>query len=40
VTGDLAVTISELGEADAIFHLAGVVSGAAEADFDLGMQGR
>jgi D-erythronate 2-dehydrogenase len=39
VTGDLAATISELGEADAIFHLAGVVSGAAEADFDLGMHG-
>jgi nucleoside-diphosphate-sugar epimerase len=39
VTGDLAATISELGEADVIFHLAGVVSGAAEADFDLGMHG-
>ena len=26
------------GEADAVFHLAGVVSGAAEADFDLGMR--
>ena len=39
VTGDLAATVSELGEADAIFHLAGVVSGAAEADFDLGMHG-
>jgi D-erythronate 2-dehydrogenase len=38
VTGDLAATVSELGEADAIFHLAGVVSGAAEADFDLGMR--
>jgi nucleoside-diphosphate-sugar epimerase len=39
VTGDLAATTGELGEADAIFHLAGVVSGAAEADFDLGMHG-
>jgi nucleoside-diphosphate-sugar epimerase len=39
VTGDLATVTGELGEADAIFHLAGVVSGAAEADFDLGMRG-
>lgn len=39
VTGDLAATVSGLGEADAVFHLAGVVSGAAEADFDLGMHG-
>jgi nucleoside-diphosphate-sugar epimerase len=39
VTGDLTATASQLGEADAIFHLAGVVSGAAEADFDLGMHG-
>ena len=39
VTGDLAATVGELGEADVIFHLAGVVSGAAEADFDLGMHG-
>ena len=38
VTGDLAGTAAGLGEADAIFHLAGVVSGAAEADFDLGMR--
>ena len=38
VTGDLADVAGELGEADAIFHLAGVVSGAAEADFDLGMR--
>ena len=37
VTGDLAGAADELGDADAIFHLAGVVSGAAEADFDLGM---
>ena len=39
VTGDLPATVSDLGEADVIFHLAGVVSGAAEADFDLGMHG-
>jgi nucleoside-diphosphate-sugar epimerase len=38
VTGDLASVIGDLGEADAVFHLAGVVSGAAEADFDLGMR--
>jgi len=39
VTGDLAASVTGLGEADVIFHLAGVVSGAAEADFDLGMHG-
>jgi D-erythronate 2-dehydrogenase len=39
ITGDLAAIVGQLGEADAIFHLAGVVSGAAEADFDLGMHG-
>ena len=38
-TGDLADIAGGLGEADVIFHLAGVVSGAAEADFDLGMHG-
>jgi nucleoside-diphosphate-sugar epimerase len=38
VTGDLAEAVDELTDADAIFHLAGVVSGAAEADFDLGMR--
>jgi nucleoside-diphosphate-sugar epimerase len=38
VTGDLADAAAGLGDADAIFHLAGVVSGAAEADFDLGMR--
>ena len=37
VTGDLAGAADDLEDADAIFHLAGVVSGAAEADFDLGM---
>jgi nucleoside-diphosphate-sugar epimerase len=39
VTGDLAAVAGDLGPADVIFHLAGVVSGAAEADFDLGMRG-
>lgn len=39
VTGDLAGLAGDLGTADVIFHLAGVVSGAAEADFDLGMRG-
>jgi nucleoside-diphosphate-sugar epimerase len=39
VTGDLAEVAGDLGTADVIFHLAGVVSGAAEADFDLGMRG-
>ena len=39
VTGDLAGIAGDLGPADVIFHLAGVVSGAAEADFDLGMRG-
>jgi nucleoside-diphosphate-sugar epimerase len=39
VTGDLADVASHLGPADVIFHLAGVVSGAAEADFDLGLRG-
>jgi len=38
-TGDLADIAGDLGTADLIFHLAGVVSGAAEADFDLGMRG-
>ena len=39
VTGDLADVAGVMGTADVIFHLAGVVSGAAEADFDLGMRG-
>jgi nucleoside-diphosphate-sugar epimerase len=39
VTGDLAAVVGETGEASAVFHLAGVVSGAAEADLDLGMHG-
>ena len=38
VTGDLELTLGDLDGADLIFHLAGVVSGAAEADFDLGMR--
>jgi D-erythronate 2-dehydrogenase len=38
VTGDLGGVVHSLGDADAVFHLAGVVSGAAEADFDLGMR--
>jgi len=38
VTGQLSSALDELGEVDAVFHLAGVVSGAAEADFDLGMR--
>src|SRR5262245_27286512 len=37
VISDLSV-LDGLGEVDAVFHLAGVVSGAAEADFDLGMR--
>jgi D-erythronate 2-dehydrogenase len=36
--GDLAGAIGQAGDADVIFHLAGVVSGAAEADFDLGLR--
>lgn len=38
VVGELGEVLGGLGEADAVFHLAGVVSGAAEADFDLGMR--
>ena len=37
VTGPLDTTLDDLGAVDAVLHLAGVVSGAAEADFDLGM---
>jgi nucleoside-diphosphate-sugar epimerase len=37
-TIDLATEAGDLGGADIVFHLAGVVSGAAEADFDLGMR--
>jgi nucleoside-diphosphate-sugar epimerase len=38
VVGELEPVLADLGDADAVFHLAGVVSGAAEADFDLGMR--
>jgi D-erythronate 2-dehydrogenase len=37
VVGDLDRTIDDIGDPDVIFHLAGVVSAAAEQDFDLGM---
>ena len=37
VVGDLDGVLNDMGEQDLIFHLAGVVSGAAEKDFDLGM---
>ena len=36
-TGALADTAPDLADVDLVCHLAGVVSGAAEADFDLGM---
>jgi nucleoside-diphosphate-sugar epimerase len=35
--GSLGDLVDEVAGADLVFHLAGVVSGAAEADFDLGM---
>lgn len=38
VVGNVDDALDGLGEVDAVFHLAGVVSGAAEADFDLGMR--
>src|SRR5437588_13069418 len=38
VVGELETALADLGEAEVILHLAGVVSGAAEADFDLGMR--
>lgn len=38
VVGELGAALGELGEVDAVLHLAGVVSGAAEADFDLGLR--
>jgi D-erythronate 2-dehydrogenase len=38
VVGDVAERIGELGTVDAVFHLAAVVSGQAEAEFDLGMR--
>ena len=38
VLGNLDEALPDIDTADAIFHLAGVVSGAAEKDFDLGMR--
>jgi nucleoside-diphosphate-sugar epimerase len=38
LTGSLAELLDRVPDVDAVFHLAGVVSGAAEADFDLGMR--
>ena len=38
MVGELGAALGELGEVDAVLHLAGVVSGAAEADFDLGLR--
>ena len=38
VVGSLDAVLPQIGTADVVFHLAGVVSGAAEADFDLGMR--
>ncbi|GGM53250.1 hypothetical protein GCM10011608_42650 [Micromonospora sonchi] len=37
MTGAMEAQLPTVGTADLVFHLAGVVSGAAEADFDLGM---
>ena len=37
-TGDLPDLLPMVGDVDVVFHLAGVVSSAAEADFDLGMR--
>jgi len=39
VVGDLLDVVPRIGAADLVFHLAGGVSGAAEADFDLGWRG-
>ncbi len=38
VEGGIEDALPGIGEFDVVFHLAGVVSGAAEADFDLGMR--
>ena len=38
VVGELSRSLEGVADADVIFHLAGVVSSAAEADFDLGMR--
>ena len=37
VAADLGIALASTGDVDAVFHLAGVVSGQAEADFDLGL---
>lgn len=37
IVSELAEAMEDIGPVDCIFHFAGVVSGAAEADFDLGM---
>ncbi|WES63841.1 NAD-dependent epimerase/dehydratase family protein [Microbacter sp. GSS18] len=38
LTGELEGTLADAGPVDVVFHLAGVVSSAAEADFDLGLR--
>jgi nucleoside-diphosphate-sugar epimerase len=38
VTAELGPGLAAIGDVDAVFHLAGVVSGQAEADFDLGLR--
>lgn len=38
LTGEMTDVLADAGAVDVVFHLAGVVSGAAEADFDLGMR--
>jgi D-erythronate 2-dehydrogenase len=38
-TGELSELMPDAPDTELVFHLAGVVSGAAEADFDLGMRG-
>ncbi|WP_144720125.1 D-erythronate dehydrogenase [Agrococcus jejuensis] len=38
LVGPIGDQVANLGDLDLVFHLAGVVSGAAEADLDLGMQ--
>jgi D-erythronate 2-dehydrogenase len=38
IVGDVAERVGEIGPVDAVFHLAAVVSGQAEAEFDLGMR--
>lgn len=38
LVADLGPGLTAVGDVDAVFHLAGVVSGQAEADFDLGLR--